>query len=243
MSELRASRRCWSIEHWPEPLRILYHALLGGLLIVIASTFEAAGDAWRKAAQHGDPAARAARAWVRAAVGHHDALSALEHAATGAGCALIGFGILQVGYAVLVSGRDRPVEPFAEPFVAWQWAVFALGAAALSYGVGSVMYPGTRVLMGVITAAYVLVPLIYRQQVARAALAVPQWFTAVAGSGFWLFLDVMWKIYHAPRVHEAPAMVAVHLGLGLAGLVIVSWGLGWIARRTAWLHPTPTGGQ
>ncbi|MCO1363007.1 hypothetical protein L0Z25_29595 [Burkholderia multivorans] len=53
----------------------------------------------------------------------------------------------------------------------------------------------------------------------------------------------MWKIYHAPRVHEAPAMVAVHLGLGLAGLVGVSWGLGWFARRTAWLHPTPTGGQ
>ncbi|HEF4734039.1 hypothetical protein L0Z42_29195 [Burkholderia multivorans] len=240
MSELRASRRCWSIEHWPEPLRILHHALLGGLLIVIASTFEAAGDAWRKAAQHGGTAARA---WVRAAVGHHDALSALERAATGAGCALVGFGILQVGYAVLVSGRDRPVEPFAEPFVAWQWAVFALGAPALSDGVGSVMYPGTGVLMGAITAAYVLVLLIYRQQVARAALAVPQWFTAVAGAGFWLFLDVMWKIDHAPRVHEAPAMVAVPLGLGLAGLMGVSWGLGWIARRTAWLRPTPTGGQ
>jgi hypothetical protein len=105
------------------------------------------------------------------------------------------------------------------------------------------MYPGTRVLMGGITAAYVLVPLIYRQQVARAALAAPQWCTAVAGSGFWVFLDVIWKLYHAPRVHEAPAMVAVHLGLGFAGLAIASWGLGWIARRTAWLHPAPTGGQ
>ncbi|MGY4837948.1 hypothetical protein [Burkholderia pyrrocinia] len=243
MSELRVSRRWGAIETWPEPLRAVYHALLGGLLILIAFRFETAGSAWRKAAERGDPAARAARAWVRAAVGHHDALSALEHAATGAGCALIGFGILQVGYAVLVPGRDRPAEPFAEPFIASQWAILALAAAALSYGVGSVMYPGTRVLMGGITAAYVLVPLIYRQQVARAALAVPQWFTAVAGSGFWLFLDVMWKIYHAPRVHEAPAMVAVHLGLGLSGLVMASWVLGWITRRTAWLRPAPTGGQ
>lgn len=141
MSELRASRRWRWIEHWPEPLRAFYHALLGGLLIVIASRFETAGSAWRKAAEHGDPAARAARAWVRAAVGHHDALSALEHAATGAGCALIGFGILQLGYAVLVPGRDRSAEPFA----AWQWAILALAAAALGYGVGSVMYPGTRV--------------------------------------------------------------------------------------------------
>ncbi|MEK7898132.1 hypothetical protein AAB990_22850 [Burkholderia contaminans] len=243
MSELRASRRWRSIEYWPELLRTLYHALLGGLLILIASSFESAGSAWRKAAERGDPAARAARAWVRAAVGHHDALSALEHAATGAGCALIGFGILQLGYAVLVPGRERSAEPFAEPFGAWEWAILALAAAALGYGVGSVMYPGTRVLMGGITAAYVLVPLIYRRQVARAALAAPQWFTAVAGSGFWLFLDVMWKLYHAPRVHEAPAMVVLHLGLGLAGLVMVSWGLGWIARRTAWLHPAPTGGQ
>ncbi|WP_234745281.1 MULTISPECIES: hypothetical protein [Burkholderia] len=78
MSELRATRRWQSIEHWPEWLRIRYHALLGGLLIVIASAFEGAGDAWRKAAQHGDPGARAARAWVRAAIGHRDALSALE---------------------------------------------------------------------------------------------------------------------------------------------------------------------
>ncbi|WP_321875009.1 hypothetical protein [Burkholderia cenocepacia] len=239
MSELRATRRGQSIEHWPEKLRILYHALLGGLLIVTASAFEAAGDAWRKAAQHGDPDARAARAWVRAAVGHRDALSALEHVATGAGCALIGFGFLQVGYAVLVRGRDRPAEPFA----AWQWAVFALGTAGLSYGVGSVTYPGTGVLMGGITAAYVLVPLIYRQQVARAALAVPQWITTAAGLPFWLLADVMWKLYHAPRVHEAPVMVAVHLDLGLAGLVMASCGLGWIARRTAWLHPAPTGGQ
>ncbi|MBO1859098.1 hypothetical protein J4G52_36685 [Burkholderia cenocepacia] len=243
MSELRVSRRWRSIETWPEPLRAVYHALLGGLLILIACRFETAGSAWRKAAERGDPAAHAARAWVRAAVGHHDALSALEHAATGAGCALIGFGILQVGYAVLVPGRNRSAQPFAEPFIAWQWAILALAAAALSYGVGSVMYPGTRVLMGGITAAYVLVPLIYRQQVARAALAAPQWCTAVAGSGFWVFLDVMWKLYHAPRVHEAPAMVAVHLGLGFAGLVTASWGLGWIARRTAWLHPAPTGGQ
>lgn len=170
-------------------------------------------------------------------------MSALEHAATGAGCALIGFGILQVGYAVLVPGRDRSAEPFAEPFIAWQWAILALAAVALGYGVGSVMYPGTRVLMGAITAAYVLVPLIYRRQVARAALAAPQWCTAIAGLGFWLFLDVMWKLYHAPRVHEAPAMVAVHLGLGLAGLVMASWALGRLARCTAWLHPAPAGGQ
>lgn len=212
MRGLCALRRWRSIEYWPEPLRAIYHALLGGLLIVIALRFEAAGSAWRKAAELGDPAARA---WVRATVGHHDALSAREHVATGAGYALIGFRILQVGFAVLVPGRDPP----AEPFVAWQWAILAL---ALGYGVGSVMYPGTRVLMGGVTAAYVLVPLIYRQQVARAALAVPQWFTAAAESGFWLFLDVMWKIYHAPGVHEAPSMVGAHLGLGLSALVFVS---------------------
>ena len=136
-------------------------------------------------------------------------------------------------------------DPGLRGYTARRAAVSAgsLVAAALGYGVGSVMYPGTRVLMGGITAAYVLVPLIYRQQVARAALAAPQWCTAVAGSGFWVFLDVMWKLYHAPRVHEAPAMVAVHLGLGLAGLVMASWALGWLARRTAWLHPAPTGGQ
>ena len=77
MSELRVSRRGRSIETWPEPLRAVYHAVLGGLFILIACRFETAGSAWRKAAERGDPAARAARAWVRAAVGHHDALSAL----------------------------------------------------------------------------------------------------------------------------------------------------------------------
>ncbi|MCO1374679.1 hypothetical protein L0Z42_29810 [Burkholderia multivorans] len=86
---------------------------------------------------------------------------------------LVGFGILQVGYAVLVSGRDRPVGTLRRTVRRVAMAVFALGAPALSDGVGSVMYPGTGVLMGAITAAYVLVLLIYRQQVARAALAVP----------------------------------------------------------------------
>ncbi|KVM88356.1 hypothetical protein [Burkholderia stagnalis] len=239
MNASRTARRWRSIERWPEQLRVFYHAILGGLFIVLASTFERAGSAWRAAAQHGDPAARAGREWVRALVGHRDALSALEHAATGAGCALVGFGFLQVGYAVIVSGRDRPVEPFA----AWQWAVFALVAAGLSYGVGSVMYPGTGIPMGVIVAVSVLAPLMWRQQVGRAALVAPQWIVAAVGVPFWLFLDVMWKLYHAPRVHEVPAIVALHLGLGAAGLVIASSVLGRIARRTAWLHPMPIRGR
>lgn len=239
MNASRTARGWSSIEHWPEKRRVAYHAILGGVLIVIAMALEAAGDAWRKAAQHGNPAARAGREWVRTLFGHRDALSALEHAATGAGCALIGFGILQVGYAVILSGRGRPVEPF----VASQWAYLVLGTAGLSYGVGSVMYPGTGGPMGVIVAVFVLVPLIWRQQVCRAALVAPQWITAAGGVPFWLLLDGMWKLYHAPRVHEAPALVALHLGLGLAGLVMASWALGWITRRTAWLHPALTGGQ
>ncbi|VWC73617.1 hypothetical protein BLA17378_03436 [Burkholderia aenigmatica] len=239
MNELRASRRWRSIEHWPEKLRILYHATLGGLLIVLASTFEAAGSAWRTAAQHGDPVARAGREWVRALVGHQDAFSALEHAATGAGCALIGFGILQVGYAAIVSGRKRP----AEPLVAWQWWGFVLVTMGLSYFVGSESYPGTRLLMGMVTAIYVVVPTLWRAQLPNVALRAPQWVTGASGMFFWMLIDVTWKLYHAPRVHEASALVIVHLGLGLAGLIGASWAFGWLARRFAWLHPTPIGGQ
>ncbi|KVZ49460.1 hypothetical protein WL19_15750 [Burkholderia ubonensis] len=177
-----------------------YHAILVGLLIVLASTFEAAGSAWRTAAQHGDPVAYAGREWVRALFGHRDALFVLEHG-NRRGCALIGFGFLQVGYAVILSGRDRPIEPF----VAWQWAFFVLGTAGLSYGVGSVMYPGTGAPMGVIVAVYVLVPLMWHQQVGRAALVVLQWITVAVGVAIWLLLEGMWKLYHAPRVHGPAA--------------------------------------
>lgn len=135
------------------------------------------------------------------------------------------------------SGRDRPIEPFA----AWQWAFFVLGTAGLSYGVGSVMYPGTGAPMSVIVAVCVFAPLMWHQQVGRAPLVVPQWITAAVGVAYWLLLEGMWKLFHAPRVHEAPAIVAVHLGL--VGLAIASGVLGRIARRTAWLHPAPIRGR
>ena len=45
-----------------------YHAVLRGLLIVLASIFEAAGSAFRTVAQYEDPAARARREWITASV-------------------------------------------------------------------------------------------------------------------------------------------------------------------------------
>ncbi|WP_321968056.1 hypothetical protein [Burkholderia cepacia] len=235
MNASRASRRWRSIEQWPEKQQVAYHAVLGGLLILLAWTFERAGSVWKTTAHHGDPIARAEREWGQGLSDYRNAVSALEDAATGAGCALIGFGFLQVGYAVIVSGRDRSFEPF----VMWQWAVFAIGTAGLSYAVGSHSFPGTRLLMGVIVAAYFIVPLMWRQQVRRAALVVPQWITAAVGAVFWLAVEGMWRLFHAPHGHEAPVIVTMHLGLGLTGLAIASWALGWAARRTTWLRPAP----
>ncbi|WP_175948378.1 hypothetical protein [Burkholderia pyrrocinia] len=69
MNASRTLRRWRLIEHWPEKFRVMYHAILGGLLIVMASTFEAVGSAWRTAAQHGDPTARAgANGYARCSV-------------------------------------------------------------------------------------------------------------------------------------------------------------------------------
>ncbi|MBR8028560.1 hypothetical protein KDX27_31465 [Burkholderia cenocepacia] len=233
-------RRGWrAIEHWPTGLRVMYHLVLGGLLTLLAAAFEAAGSAWRAAAQQGHPLAHAGREWVRTQVGSRDAVSLLEHGATGAGCALFAFAALQVGYGVIVSARGRPVEPWRP----WQWVFFAIGIAGVSCGMASQMYPNTRVLTGLLIAVSLTVPLAWPNHASRAALAAPARVTGAVGAVFWLVGDGLWKVYHAPHAQVTAETVALQLGLGLAGLVAASWAFGWAARRSVWLHPAPIGGR
>ncbi|WP_346779025.1 hypothetical protein [Burkholderia sp. Ac-20384] len=216
-----------------------YHLVLGGLLTLLASAFEAAGSAWRAAAQQGHPLAHAGREWVRTHVGFRDAVSVLEHAATGAGCALFAFATLQVGYGVIVSARERPIEPW-QP---WQLELFAVGIAGVSCGMASQMYPNTRVLTGLLIAVSLTIPLAWPNHASRAALATPARVTGAVGAVFWLVADALWKVYHAPHAQVNAETVALQLGLGLAGMVAASWAFGWAAGRTAWLRPAPIGGR
>ncbi|WP_431229159.1 hypothetical protein [Burkholderia contaminans] len=239
MSGPRPSRRGWSIATWPIKLRAAYHVALGIALIGLVVALEAAGFAWRKAVHHGNPLATGWRTAIRDHLPHPDAVPALEHLATGMGCALIGFALLQcLFYAGVVADRGQPFKRMD----AGQWVRCVLIVAVTWVCVGALMYPGTRVIGGGVVALGLVPVFAWPNWTRRVALEAPQWVIGLFGAAAWFVDDLSWKAYHVPRVHQAPAIVAVQLGLGFVGLVLVSGWLGRIARRTAWLHPTPIGG-
>ncbi|MBR7963508.1 hypothetical protein KDW41_24090 [Burkholderia vietnamiensis] len=231
----KGPQRTWlAIDNWPAEGRLTYHVAIAMLLVLLVGVAEHWGESLRAAARHGESAVIHLRASIRAFLGYSDAFSWLEHTATGLGSAIVGFGVLQLVYAVAIYRRGRNDTP--SPI--WRSIRAGFLAASLGYGMGSVMYPGTRLLSGAIVAIAVFALISFPKWRERIAFTTPGRFTCIAGAIAWILGDVFWKVYHAPIVHEAPAVVATHLGLGCAALALASWGLGAIARRTAWLKPT-----
>lgn len=146
-----------------------WHILLAGALFALIDVLEGRGIAWRTAAQHGDPVARAGREWVRTFVGHRDALSVLEHAMTGFGAALLGVVALQLYYAQLaVETRRRTVGPLGR-------AIALLVAGTLGIGMGQVSHTGTQIRIGVFMAGAVWVTFVFRDLWRQLACDAPQW--------------------------------------------------------------------
>ncbi|MDF3084381.1 hypothetical protein [Burkholderia sola] len=192
--------------------------------------------AWRTAAQHGDPVARAGREWVRALVGHRDALSVLEHAMTGFGAAVLGVVALQLYYAQLaVETRRRTVGPLGR-------AIALLVAGTVGIGMAQLSHTGTQIMIGVFMAGAVWVTFIFRDLWRRLAWEAPRWNIGWVGGVVWVFDDVAWKIYHASATRDPPAIVVAQLVAGLMLLVVTSWAVGRLTQRIRWLQPIPTEG-
>ncbi|WP_175907390.1 MULTISPECIES: hypothetical protein [Burkholderia] len=214
-----------------------WHILLAGALFALIDVLEGRGIAWRTAAQHGDPVARAGREWVRTFVGHRDALSVLEHAMTGFGAALLGVVALQLYYAQLaVETRRRTVGPLGR-------AIALLVAGTLGIGMGQVSHTGTQIRIGVFMAGAVWVTFVFRDLWRQLACDAPQWNIGWVGGVVWVFDDVAWKMYHASVTRDPPAIVVAQLAAGLVLLVLTCWAVGWLTRRIRWLHPIPNGGR
>ncbi|HEM7880096.1 TPA: hypothetical protein U2L31_006546 [Burkholderia contaminans] len=218
-------------------LRAVWHVLLAIAFFALVAVLEHKGNAWRHAAMQGDLEARRTRAMVAKGLGHSDALSVLEHAMTGFGAALLGVVVLQLLYVKLVAENGRPAEPLGR--AGWVGALMVAGT--VGGGAGKVMYPNTEVMVGALVAAVVLalfaLPNVWR----RLAWDAPQWIIGVAGGVMWVAGDVAWKIHHAPVTRDPPAVVTAHLVGGLILLVVTSWAVGKLTRRTQWLSPAPMG--
>ncbi|KUZ97528.1 hypothetical protein WI40_14725 [Burkholderia ubonensis] len=219
--------------------RALWHILVAIAIFAVVAVLENKGNGLRHAAMLGDPEARRLRAKVVKALGHGDALSVLEHAMTGFGAALLGIVVLQLFYVKLVTENGRPIEPLGR--AGWVGALMVAGT--VGFGAGKVMYPGTEVLVGALVAIVVLAVFAFPHQWRHLAEYAPQWIIGLAGGVMWVAGDVAWKIHHAPVTHDPPEIVAAHLMGGVVTLVVTSWALGKLIRRTRWLSPTPTRGR
>ncbi|WP_084910952.1 hypothetical protein [Burkholderia ubonensis] len=220
-------------------LRAVWHILVAIAFFAVVAVLEHKGNGWRHAALLGDPEARRMRAKVVKALGHDDALSVLEHAMTGFGAALLGIVVLQLFYVKLVTENGRPIEPLGRA----GWVAALMVAGTVGFGAGKVMYPGTEPMVGALVAIAVLAVFAFPRQWRRLAEHAPQWIIGLAGGVMWVAGDVAWKIYHAPVTQDPPEIVAAHLIGGFVTLVVTSWAVGKLMRRTRWLSPAPTRGR